>query len=83
MHVNCQNAPTYYQSIRALLVGFAGLYKNALLHGNVFHCEELRFGPLSCAELLSTDLSIIKVYTCSTSFASRACKLDTVNISAT
>ena len=26
--------------------------KNALLHGNVFHCEELRFGPRSCSEEL-------------------------------
>ena len=28
------------------------MYDSALLHGNVFHCEELRFGPLSCAEEL-------------------------------
>ena len=39
-------------AFRALFAGFAALYKNALLHGNEFHCEELRFGPLSCAEEL-------------------------------
>ena len=56
-----QNSPTHSHTytfltalgaFRALLAGFGALSKNLLLHGNVLHCEELRFGPLSCAEEL-------------------------------